>query len=127
MRIVKPRMLREYGQQYPDAAAWLADWRDVVESADWRSIMDVRFVYPRADAATVKSGNQVTVFNVRGNRYRLIVSIKYQWGMVYVLRFWRIPNTAAAAGKSSYEHDKSQSDPSGVRQLSGHDSRVSSV
>ena len=83
---MKPGTLREYGQHYPDAAAWLADWADVVGSADWRSIMDVSFVYPHADAVTVKSGNQVTVFNERGNRYRLIVSIKYQWGMVYVLR-----------------------------------------
>ena len=87
MRIVKPKTLREYGQQYPDAADWLADWVEIVESAEWRSIMDVRSAHPHADAATVKSGNQVTVFNVRGNRYRLIVSIQYQWGMVYVLRF----------------------------------------
>lgn len=44
-------------------------------------------MYRHADAATVASGNAVTVFNVKGNKYRLIVSIKYQWAMVYVLRF----------------------------------------
>jgi mRNA interferase HigB len=35
----------------------------------------------------VKSGHVVTIFNIRGNRYRLIVAIKYEWSMVYVLRF----------------------------------------
>ena len=87
MWMVKPRTLREYGQQYPDAAAWLGGWAEIIESADWNSIMDVRGVYSHADAVTVTSGHQVTVFNVRGNRYRLIVAIKYQWQMVYVLRF----------------------------------------
>ena len=87
MRIVKRRTLRDYGRKYPDAADWLAEWEDIVGAADWQSIMDARSVYLHADAVLVKSGNQVTAFNVRGNRYRLIVSIKYQWGMVYVLRF----------------------------------------
>jgi mRNA interferase HigB len=47
----------------------------------------VRKAYPHADAVEVSSGNIVTVFNIRGNRYRLIVAIKYEWAMVYVLRF----------------------------------------
>lgn len=43
--------------------------------------------FPHADAATVRSGNTVTIFNIGGNDYRLIVSIKYKWGVVYVRDF----------------------------------------
>lgn len=86
MRVVKPRTIQEYGVKHPDARAWLEDWLEKTVAASWDSIADVRRVYPHADAITVASGQTVTVFNVKGNRYRLIVAIKYQWGMVYVLR-----------------------------------------
>ena len=58
-----------------------------VLAAEWQSIQELRCQYPHADAVRVASGRTVTVFNVRGNRYRLIVAIHYQWAMVYVLRF----------------------------------------
>ncbi len=87
MRIVKPSTLAEYARRYPDAEAWLVQWAGKARKADWRSLQDVRVLYPHADAATVASGRTVTVFNVKGNRYRLVVAINYRWAMVYVLRF----------------------------------------
>ncbi len=54
--------------------------------ARWRNIQEVRRVYPHADPVTVASGNTVTVFNVCGNKYRLIVAIHYNRQRVYVLR-----------------------------------------
>jgi mRNA interferase HigB len=87
MRIVKPSRVRAYGQEHADVAGPLLVWLEIARRARWRSIADVRRTYPHADAAIVASGRVVTIFNVGGNRYRLIVSIKYQWGMVYILRF----------------------------------------
>lgn len=43
--------------------------------------------YPHADAATVASGNVVTIFNVAGNKYRLIVAIRYAYGFIYIRDF----------------------------------------
>ena len=87
MRVVKPSTVKRHAHDYPDAADALMNWLEHAERADWRSIMDVRKTYPHADAVEAASGNTVTVFNIRGNHYRLIVSIKYRWAMVYVLRF----------------------------------------
>lgn len=87
MRIVTPRRLREYGQKHPDAQTWLHDWTSRVAKSHWQSLIEVRRQYPHADAVIVASGRTVTVFNVRGNDYRLVVAIKYDWQMVYILRF----------------------------------------
>jgi mRNA interferase HigB len=83
---VKPKRVREYAQQYPDAAGPLLAWLKSAQWEEWGSIQEVRETYPHSDAVTVGSGRVVTVFNVRGNRYRLITGIHYRWGMVYVLR-----------------------------------------
>ena len=62
-------------------------WLKAARGANWRSLQDVRRTYGNADGVRVASGNTVTVFNVGGGKYRLIVAINYRWGMVYVLRF----------------------------------------
>ena len=87
MRIVKPSTIRHYRQRYPDAQAFLDNWLKVARVAEWQSILEVRRQYPHADAATVASGNTVTIFNVAGNKYRLVVSIKYRMQTVFIRDF----------------------------------------
>jgi mRNA interferase HigB len=89
MRIISRKRLREFAQRYPDAAEALEKWHRVFREARWRNIQEVRRVYPHADSVTVASGNTVTVFNVCGNKYRLIVAIHYNRQRVYVLRLLR--------------------------------------
>jgi mRNA interferase HigB len=60
----------------------------VAEAAEWRSIDDVRRDFPTADGVRVRSGRVATVFNVRGNRFRLITAIHYDREVVYVMRFY---------------------------------------
>lgn len=57
----------------------LADWFKVASTANWSSIVDVRKTYPSADFV-----DPVTVFNIRGNTYRLIVKIEYKRKLVFV-------------------------------------------
>jgi mRNA interferase HigB len=87
MRVVKPKTVREYARQYPDAAEWLMTWLKAARLAGWQNIQELRAMYPHADAVETENGNIVTVLNVRGNRYRLIIAVNYRWAMVYVLRF----------------------------------------
>ena len=87
MRVIKPTTIKSYAKAFPDAAEALMAWLDKAEIAEWQSIIDVRKVFPHADATTADSGNILTIFNIRGNRYRLITAIKYRWAMVYVLGF----------------------------------------
>ena len=87
MRVIKRLTLAQYWKRYPAAEKGLRRWLGVARAAEWSSIDDVRKTYPHADAAVVSSGNNVTIFNIAGNSYRLIVSIKYRWGIVYVRDF----------------------------------------
>ena len=87
MRVIKESTLRSYWQKYPDAEPSLAKWLDVAKRAEWSNLQEVRQQFPSADGVVVKSGNTVTVFNIGGNNYRLIVSIKYKWGVICIRDF----------------------------------------
>lgn len=86
MRIITRKRLREFAHRHPDAADPLQKWHDVVHEAEWENLQDVRRVFAHADAVTVASGNSVTVFNIRGNKYRLVAALHYNTQRVYVLR-----------------------------------------
>lgn len=88
MRLITRRRLRAFARRHPDAKASLEAWRRVAEAAEWGSIDDVRREFPTADGVPVKSGRVATVFNIRGNKYRLITAIHYNRGVVYVMRFY---------------------------------------
>jgi len=86
MRIITRKAILRFADEHPDAATALDKWYAVTESSRWRSIADVRRVFPHADAVKVASGRIVTVFNVGGNKYRLIAAIHYNRQRLYVLR-----------------------------------------
>ena len=55
-----------------DTGPWLNAWWKTARCADWRSLADVRAAYQRADQV-----GSCLVFDVLGNRYRLIVGVRY--------------------------------------------------
>ena len=56
-------------------------------TGQWNNIIDLRRTFPSADAVLVASGRPVIVFNIAGNRYRLVTAIHFNTKFVYVLRF----------------------------------------
>ena len=86
MRIVTKRRILDYAKQHPNAAANLSAWFTVASAAKWQSIADVRKVFPHADLATVGSSKTVTIFNIAGNRHRLIAAIHYNTRSAFILK-----------------------------------------
>ena len=82
--VISIKRLREFWQKHPDAEEPLRSWYRKARKASWRQIRDVRVDYPHADAVIVASGRPVTVFNIGGNKYRLIVDIRYRSRVMYV-------------------------------------------
>jgi mRNA interferase HigB len=66
-------------QTHPDVSDTLYDWYRVTTKAEWKNLVDVQTVYPKAEAV----GN-FTVFNIKGNHYRLIVDIVYSSQRIYI-------------------------------------------
>ena len=64
---------------------WLAEWAATVANAQWQSIDDLHKAYPSADGVLLVSRTVVTVFNVKGNAYRLLTWIDYDAAVIEAL------------------------------------------
>ena len=82
MRIVSHRKLREFYESSgrEDAKVALERWYQIVEEAQWATLSDIKLDFPSADYV----GNQHYVFNIKGNRYRLVVMINFRMGYVFI-------------------------------------------
>jgi mRNA interferase HigB len=89
MKIVKKTTVRQWGEEFPDAASMLAAWLKVVEDAEWQNFAELRSTYRSADLvrAGPKKNKPVVVFNIRGNKYRLITAIHYDRQKLYAMMF----------------------------------------
>lgn len=82
MRLVGATLLVEFAERHPDAQRDLDAWRMEVLKANWSNPHELKAQYPKA---TLIGGRDV-VFNIRGNRYRLHVTVDYQSRSVIVRR-----------------------------------------
>lgn len=80
MRVISRKWLNELASRHPDAKSRLDAWFHEAEEADWANPAQVRQQY--ATASILKNGR--VVFNISGNKYRLVVSINYAYRVVYV-------------------------------------------
>jgi mRNA interferase HigB len=79
MHIISYRALREYAIRHVDVRDALDNWYKVVSKATWENLIEVQEIFPKAESV----GN-FTVFNIKGNNYRLIVSIDYERQIAYI-------------------------------------------
>jgi mRNA interferase HigB len=80
MRIIKRGALEQFWQQHPDAKASLESWYAVVRQANWKTPAEMKQVYRHVDLV-----GRRTVFNIAGNKYRLIARVNYRTQRVFVL------------------------------------------
>ena len=79
MHVISMKKLREFWSQHPDAEAPLRSWHKIAKHEAWRQFAEVRSFFPHADPV-----GRLTVFNIGGNKYRLVVHIIYECQEVYV-------------------------------------------
>jgi len=80
MRIISRKALREFWERHPDARGSLDAWYADVKTADWEKPSDIKNTY--ANASLI--GDDRVVFNINGNRFRLVVLVRYKYKMAYV-------------------------------------------
>jgi mRNA interferase HigB len=86
MRIIKRLPLRQFSVTWPPAAAPLNPWYHLTLKADWKSFADVKATLGQTDQTRVESGATVLIFDIGGNKFRLIAAVSYPKRKVYVLR-----------------------------------------
>jgi mRNA interferase HigB len=79
MHIISRKRLREACRIHADSCEALDDWFVVASRSHWGNLIDVQSLYPKAEAVS-----NFTVFNIKGNKYRLIVSINYERQIIYI-------------------------------------------
>ena len=80
MRIIAIKKLKEFWTKHPDSEQPLRAWYKETEIADWKKPNDIIKLYR---TASILSSNRV-VFNIKGNDYRLITTINYDYKVVYI-------------------------------------------
>ncbi|VXD10510.1 conserved hypothetical protein [Planktothrix serta PCC 8927] len=94
--LISIRNLRTDTAKYSDVKKQIDDWYAVVKKANWKNLEDVRKIYRDAEAVS-----NFTVFNIKGNNYRLIVGIDYEEQIVYYKYFL----THAEYDKGKWKND----------------------
>ena len=80
MRIISKKILRDFWFIHSDSEQQLKSWFKEVSKAEWKSPNELKNEYP---SASILEGNRI-VFNIKGNNYRLIVKINYEYEMVWI-------------------------------------------
>lgn len=79
MHIITRKRLNEFADKYPETRAALAHWYEIVRRQDFSTFTELRGHFPSADQV-----GKLTVFNIGGNRVRLIAAIHYNRRRLYI-------------------------------------------
>lgn len=77
MKLVGRNILEQFKKKHADARTSIERWEEVVMAASWRNFADLRRTLSSADQINLDRILVVTVFNIGGNKYRLISEISY--------------------------------------------------
>ena len=79
MHVISRKALRKFWQQHPDSESALSRWFKIMQRSDFNGFGALRTTFPSAD----KVGDLI-VFNIGGNKYRLLASVHFNRGKVYI-------------------------------------------
>ena len=79
MHVISRKKLKEAIARHSDLEAPLDAWFRIAKRAVWQTLTDVRRTFSSADSV-----ERFTVFNIKGNKYRLITEINYRGQRIYI-------------------------------------------
>jgi mRNA interferase HigB len=80
MHVISYKRIREFFSAHRDAESSLTAWYKTTKKANWQNLAEVKSVYPSADLV-----QRYVVFNIGGNKYRLIARIVYRSQTIFVV------------------------------------------
>ena len=79
VHVISRKKLVEAAREHGDLGQPLDIWFRIAKKAHWQTLDEVRLTFPSADGV-----EKFTVFNIKGNRYRLITEINYRTGRIFI-------------------------------------------
>jgi len=81
MRVISRKTLIEYWKKHPETEQSLKSWYDEAINAAWASPNELKKQYRNSSIIT----NKRVVFNIQGNKHRLVVDIEYKIGIIFIV------------------------------------------
>ena len=79
MHVISRKRLKEAARRHPELEAALDAWFRISKKALWQNLADVGRTFASADSV-----EKWTVFNIKGNQYRLVTEIHYRFRRIYI-------------------------------------------
>ncbi len=79
MRIISEKPIRQFSEKHPESAIVMSQWIRAVKDSNWDDFTDVRKTFNHADIYKC-----CVIFDVGGNKYRIITKIKFDHKIVYI-------------------------------------------
>jgi mRNA interferase HigB len=79
MHVITRKRLNDFARQYPETDSSLASWYHLMKTENFHNFAELRAKFPHADQV-----KNLTVFNIGGNKARLIAAIHYNRRKVYI-------------------------------------------
>ncbi|MBI2801880.1 MAG: type II toxin-antitoxin system HigB family toxin [Gammaproteobacteria bacterium] len=79
MHVIAWKALKSFGERHPDAAGPLRQWVKLVENGRFTSFADLRRTFGSIDKV-----RELRVFNIGGNKYRLVAYVRFDWQRCYI-------------------------------------------
>jgi len=83
MNLINRKVLERFKNKHAQSFKPLAAWESIVSQSNYRSFSDLRKTFPSADYVP-----HYTVFNIGGNKYRLITEIDYEYQLIDIKIVW---------------------------------------
>ena len=80
MRVIAKKTLREFWVKHKDCEEQLKTWYSELDVAQWKGPRSVKIDYPTASFL----GDNRIVFNIKGNSYRIVVKVNYDFGFIWI-------------------------------------------
>jgi mRNA interferase HigB len=80
LRVIAKKILRDFWEFHPDCTEQLKSWYREVGIAEWKNVNELRLEFP---SVSIIASNRF-VFNIKGNHYRLIAKINFDFQIVWI-------------------------------------------
>ena len=80
MNVISFKRIKEFSSAHRDAESALLAWYKTARKANWQNLVELKRTYPLADLV-----GRYTVFNIKGNKYRLIARIVYRSQTLFIV------------------------------------------
>jgi mRNA interferase HigB len=80
MNVISFKRLRDFSSVHREAEAALIAWYKTAKKASWQNLLELKQTYPSADLV-----NRYTIFNIKGNKYRLIARIVFRSQTIFIV------------------------------------------